>query len=169
MEGTWTVESNFSWEGFLWVWVRFFKRHAMGPRDGFLAVISWFCLPGQKTLFQLPWRVPKLRPELESTICLWSIGDQGRYFSSLEVLVLLCLWMIILCPFGSPWGPSYHEEKEESEKDKKDKSSKPTLLVSRREIEREIVAHHPLFLAIPRTLRVESLNKSLLYFDSHHK
>ena len=29
--------------------------------------------------------------------------------------------------------------------------------MSRREIEREIVAHHPLFLAIPRTLRVESL------------
>ena len=40
---------------------------------------------------------------------------------------------------------------------KKDKSSKPTLLVSRHEIEREIVAHRPLFLAIPRTLRVESL------------
>ena len=49
------------------------------------------------------------------------------------------------------------KRKRESEKDKKDKSSKPTLLVSRREIEREIVAHHPLFLAIPRTLRVESL------------
>ena len=49
------------------------------------------------------------------------------------------------------------KKKRESEKDKKDKSFKPTLLVSRREIEREIVVHHPLFLAIPRTLRVESL------------
>ena len=46
---------------------------------------------------------------------------------------------------------------EKDQKNKKDKSSKPTLLVSRRDIEREIVAHHPLFLAISRTLRVESL------------
>ena len=52
------------------------------------------------------------------------------------------------------------KKKRESEKDKidkKDKSSKPTLLVSRHELQREIVAHHPLFLAIPRTLKLEPL------------
>ena len=49
------------------------------------------------------------------------------------------------------------KKKRESEKDKKDKSSKPTLLVSRHELQREIVAHRPLFLAIPRTLKLEPL------------
>jgi len=38
------------------------------------------------------------------------------------------------------------KKKRESEKDKKDKSFKPTLLVSRHEIQREIVAHYPLYL-----------------------
>ena len=54
---------------------------------------------------------------------------------------------------------SHHimKKKRESEKDKKDKSSKPTLLVTRHEIQREIVAHHPLFLAISRTLKIEPL------------
>ena len=37
-------------------------------------------------------------------------------------------------------------ESEKDKKDKKDKSFKPTLLVSRHELQRELVAHHPLFL-----------------------
>ncbi|XP_068483142.1 uncharacterized protein [Phaseolus vulgaris] len=36
-------------------------------------------------------------------------------------------------------------------------SSKPTLLVSRHEVQRDIVAHNPIFLAIPRPLTLEPL------------
>ena len=47
------------------------------------------------------------------------------------------------------------KKKREGEKDKK--SPKPTLLVSRHEVQREIVAHNPIFLAIPRPLKLEPL------------
>ena len=47
------------------------------------------------------------------------------------------------------------KKKREGEKDKK--SPKPTLLVSRLEVQREIVTHNPIFLAISRPLKLEPL------------
>ena len=46
------------------------------------------------------------------------------------------------------------KKKRESDKEK---SPKPTLLVSRHEVQREIVAHNPIFIAIPRPLKLEPL------------
>ena len=49
------------------------------------------------------------------------------------------------------------KKKRENEKEK---SSKHTLLISRHEVQREIVAHNPIFLAIPRPLKLEPLEDS---------
>ena len=59
-----------------------------------------------------------------------------------------------LCPREVHEDQILMKKKRESEKEK---SPKPTLLVSRHEVQREIVAHNPILLAIPRPLKLELL------------
>jgi len=53
-----------------------------------------------------------------------------------------------------------HEEQilmKKKRENEKEKSPKHSLVISRHEVQRDIVAHNPIFLAIPRPLKLESL------------